>query len=149
MSQQTPLRRSTTALTLSSTSPAAASTVIGPTILGLYAFASLSITATLTGATGGVLDIYLQVSPDNGTTWVDYAHFAQLSAGAAATTKCFTVSRGAQQTTITAVGTGTTPVLAANTVVGGDFCDRMRVLYVAGASTSAGAAQTILVSGAQ
>lgn len=128
---------------LSSTSPAAASTAVGATITGLETIKSFYLYAVLTGGTGGTLDIYLQVSPDHGTTWVDYAHFAQLAAGAAAVTKAFTISRGAQQTTITAVGAGTSPALAVNTVLGGDFGDRMRVLYVAGASTSAGAAQVI------
>jgi hypothetical protein len=135
----------TATFNLSSTSPASASTAVGATVTGLGAFRSLDVFATLTGATGGVLDVYLQTSPDGGTTWVDYAHYVQIAAADGAANKRFLVTNGGQQTTVTTVGTGTTPALAANTVLGGDFGDRMRVVYVAGASTSAGAAQTILL----
>ena len=132
---------------LGGTSPAAASTAASTTITGLEAFKSLTFYCVLTGATGGTLDIYIQWSPDLGTTWVDYAHFAQLADGAAAIKRFFSVSRYGQQTTVTAVGSGTTAspgvALAANTVLGGDFGDRLRVVYVAGGGTSAGAAQII------
>jgi hypothetical protein len=60
----------TASFSLSATSPAAAGTVAGKPIL-LTGFRSLSILATLTGATGDTLDVYLQVSPDGGVTWVD------------------------------------------------------------------------------
>lgn len=132
----------------SDTSPAAADTAVSASKAGaLQRFGALTIIATLTGATGGTLDVYLQVSPDAGVTWYDYAHFAQLAAGAAAITKVITVSRAGQQTGIPTVGTGLSPALAANAVVGGDFGDMMRVLFVAGAGTSAGAVQTIKVIG--
>lgn len=132
----------------SDTSPAAAGTAVSASKAGaLQRFGALTIIATLTGATGGTLDVYLQVSPDAGVTWYDYAHFAQLAAGAAAITKVITVSRAGQQTGIPTVGTDLSPALAANAVVGGDFGDMMRVLLVAGASTSAGAVQTIKVIG--
>lgn len=139
-------KSSTLNTNLTATSPSSAVTAVGATITGIGLYRTLNVTATLTGATGGVLDVYLQVSPDGGTTWVDYAHFAQLAAGASAVSKSFAVSRQAQQLTITTVGTGTSAALAANTVLGGDFTDRMRVLFVGGSSTSAGAVQTILIS---
>lgn len=132
----------------SDTSPAAAGTAVSASKAGaLQRFGALTIIATLTGATGGTLDVYLQVSPDAGTSWYDYAHYAQISGSAAAVTKVITVSRHAQQTSITTIGTDLTPALAANSVVGGDFGDMMRVLFVAGAGTSAGAVQTIKVIG--
>lgn len=131
---------------ISSTSPSSASTAVGGSVGKLNKYDSIQVVATLTGATGGVLDVYLQTSAD-GSVWTDYAHFAQLSAGAVAVIKSFTVSRGGQFTTITTVGQGTTPALAANTVLGGEFGDQMRVVFVAGASTSAGAAQTIDIIG--
>lgn len=132
----------------SDTSPAAAGTAVSASKAGaLQRFGALTIIATLTGATGGTLDVYLQVSPDAGVTWYDYAHFAQLADGAAAITKVITVSRAGQQTGIPTVGTDLSPALAANAVVGGDFGDTMRVLFVAGAGTSAGAVQTIKVIG--
>lgn len=133
---------------LNSTSPASATTAVGATLAGLDAFETLTIFATLTGATGGTLDVYLQMSPDAGTTWVDYIHYAQILAAAGAASKLITVTRLTNSGTAPiAVGTGTTPALAANTIVGGNWGDRLRVLYVAGASTTAGAAQVIQIVG--
>lgn len=108
---------------------------------------SLLIYAAIRGGTGGTLDIYLQMSPDMGTTWVDYAHFAQLADGAAAIKRVWTVSKSAQQTSIVTVGSGSSPALAANTIIGGEFGDRIRVVNVAGVGTSAGAAQAITIVG--
>ena len=68
-----------------------------------------------------------------------------MAAGAAAASRVWTVTKNAQQTTLTAVGTGTAPALAANTIVGGDWGDRLRAVAVAGASTTAGASQTVLI----
>lgn len=127
----------------SGTTPAAASTVAQTAVTGLGGFNSMQVYASLIGATGGTLDIYLQYSPDGGTTWVDYVHYAQLAAGASALLKTFAVTKDAQQTTLTTVGSGTTPALAAATVVGGDWGDRLRVVTVAGTSTSAGAVVAI------
>jgi len=45
--------------------------------------------------------------------------------------------------TITAIGKDLVPALAVNTVVGGQFGRKMRLLFVAGAGTSAGASQTV------
>lgn len=129
---------------LSATSPSSATTVAGTPVTGLAGYGSMSIYANIQGGVGGTLDIYLQYSPDEGTTWVDYAHFAQLASGASAIKRVWTVSRSAQQTTIATVGTSTSPALSANSIIGGEWGDRLRVVMVAGASTSAGAAQTIL-----
>lgn len=128
---------------LSFTSRSSAGTTAGTAVTDLGGYRSMTIYAALQGATGGTLDIYLQVSPDGGTTWVDYAHFAQLAGGAAAIYRVWTVSRSAQQTSIATVGTGTSPALTANSVVGGEWTDQMRVVHVAGAGTSSGAVQTI------
>lgn len=113
---------------------------------GLDGYLSLSIVAKLVGATGGTLDVYLQSSPDQGTTWVDYAHFAQLAAGAAAVKYALVVGQGVQSAAPVVVGINATPALAVNTVVGGGWGDRLRLLMVAGASTSAGAAVNVTVS---
>lgn len=135
--------------TLTETSPASSGTTVSTAraLYGLDAFDSIMIVAVLQGATGDTLDVYLQVSENDSTLWVDYAHFPQIAAGAAATTRVWTVSRHAQGLSLTTVGTGNTPALAANTIVGGDFGERMRVVFVAGASTSAGASQTIHLIG--
>jgi hypothetical protein len=132
--------------TISGTSPAAPGTAVVGTAVDLSALLedieSLDVIATIVGATGGVLDLYLQCSSD-GTTWTDFAHFAQLTAGAASSVKTFSVSRFSQQSTITAVGQNLTPALAANTAIGGPVEMQIRCLAVAGASTTAGGAQSI------
>jgi hypothetical protein len=110
-------------------------------------YSAIRVVATLQGATGDTLDVYLQSSWDNGTTWFDIAHFAQLAAAAGATTKTVTFAREQQSTTATAVGKDASPALAANTFLGGEFGGLVRAYFVPGASTSAGAAQTIYILG--
>jgi hypothetical protein len=127
----------------SATSPASAITVAGTAVTGLAGYSSMTFYAALTGGTGGTLDLYLQWSPDEGTTWVDYAHFVQLASGATIIHRMFSTSSRAQQITVATIGVGSSPALAANTVVGGAWGDRLRVVMVAGASTSAGAAQVL------
>jgi hypothetical protein len=128
---------------LTATSPSSATTTAQTAITTVGPYRSMFIYASIQGATGGTLDIYLQVTPDSGTTWVDYAHFPQIAAGAAAIKRVWAVTKQAQQTTLATVGTGTTPALAANTIVGGEWGSQIRVVFVAGAGTSAGASQTI------
>ncbi len=133
--------------TITGTSPATATTaVLGSAVGMLQQYDGLRIVASLIGATGGTLDVYLQTSVD-GTTWYDYAHYAQLAAAAGAATLAFTVTRSAQQASITAIGSNASPALAANSVIGGDFGDRMRAICVAGAGTSVGALTTINITG--
>ncbi len=134
---------------IATTSPATAITSISASVGGLAAFETVTVLATLTGATGGVLDVYLQGSFDGGVTWYEVCHFTQVAAAAAA--KVYTVVF-ANAAAMTQVGTGTavsagTAVLTAGTIVGGHPGDQLRAVYVAGASTSAGAAQTFLVHG--
>lgn len=126
------------------TSPAAASTVVTTGINGLSAASSITIFAKVAGATGGVLDIYIQDSP-NGVRWYDYWHIPQIAAGAAAVQYAYCPALNDSVTVIGSVDAGTTPLLAAGAVRGGKWNDYMRVIYVAGASTSAGAAQDIRV----
>lgn len=136
-------------ITLTETSPAAASTVVGSTFLGGLAEADyLTMDATLTGATGGTLDIYLQreIGLPGSDVWADWYRFAQLSAGASAAH--YTLSSDAKATTITAIGIGTATAegdltLAAGTLTTPIPCGRVRFVFVAGTSTSAGAAQTV------
>lgn len=127
---------------LSATSPSSATTTAYTPVTGLAGYGSMSIYANIQGGTGGTLDIYIQYSPDEGTTWVDYAHFTQFASGAAAIHRVWTVSRSAQQTTIATVGVGTSPAMSAG-IIGGEWGDRLRLVMVAGSSTSAGAVQTI------
>lgn len=118
---------------------------IGPVIRGLAKYDELKIVAQLVGATGGTLDVFLQHSPDNGTTWFDYAHFTQLADGAAAV--IYNCSSRFGGTAPVAIGTGILPALGANLCVGGVVGNMMRCVGSAGAGTNTGAAVTITVVG--
>ena len=127
---------------ITGTSPAAASTVAGATQEGLGEAVSLTIVATLAGATGGTLDVYLQTSYDDGTTWYDMAHFPQLAGGAASSVRVWHVTRQEPLSTLTTIGSALVPALAANTVLN-HWGNKIRSVYVAGGGTSAGAAVNI------
>ena len=134
---------------ITGTSPGSAITAaLGSALHGLDVYDAIQIACEVQGATGGTLDLYVQASWDNGTTWWDWAHLAQLSAAAAAV-KYMINAPGMGAAAITAVGKGTTPALAVATVIGGvgSWGRSIRVLSVAGASTSAGAVQTFTVHG--
>lgn len=131
--------------TLGSTSPASASTVVGPTITGLDLYAACVVQTGLRGATGGVLDVVLQSSASGGAAggWFDMGHYTQIAAAAALAGSVGTFAKGFAQAP-TAINTvDGTPVLAAGTHLTSALGGAIRVVYVAGASTSAGAAETI------
>lgn len=147
---------------LTGTSPAAPGTVAGTaanTLLlsGMARFDAISIEATLQGATGGTLDVFLQVSCEYneinpletvngaiGGNWTDYVHWTPLAAGAASVTTRVSPSLS---NVITTVGLNLVPLLAAGTCVGGFWGHAMRLLFVAGAGTSLGATQTVKIVG--
>jgi hypothetical protein len=136
-----------TTITWSATSPSAAGTVVSSTLIcGLHRYDHVCIDATLIGGTGGTLDVYIQRKLDN-DVWQDWAHFPQLAAG---TTKRYSASirgDGGGSTAFVEVGGGSDNVpgvsLAANTIVNTQPTEVMRVVFVAGAGTTAGAVQTI------
>lgn len=141
--------RSLVTVAADATSPASASNYVGTGVSGFSKFRYLTFVATLTGATGGVLDVIVETSA-NGTTWYEYIHYTQKGAGSAATTTLYTPdpSSGA----LVSVGKndlantlGATMTLAAGNGAGGRWLDQLRIRYVAGSSTSAGAAQSVLV----
>lgn len=145
--------------TLTGTSPAAVGTSEIARIGGLAHASCLRIDAALVGATGGTLDIYLQrriygtnIPTASSGIWVDWLHFAQLTAGNAALKYTLWAGDNDPNTTILAVGqmsddllTGA-PALAAATFTGGLPGDAIRCIAVAGAGTSAGALVTIYVT---
>ncbi len=112
----------------------------------LSEYESLDITVTIaSNGSGGALDIYVQKSPDSGTTWIDCIHLPSRANAAAAVVYDQTLTR--QSTETTPVVTGT-EVLAANTVVHGEFGDRLRFRAVAGSgTTTTGVAVTVKVMG--
>ena len=110
-------------------------------------FDSLDILASLVGATGGVLDVYVQYSPDQGVNWADLVHFTQLGAGAAAIKYRASISLFTNAVAPVVVGTNASPALAAGAEVQGPWGDRLRLFFVAGSGTSQGAAVKVWVTG--
>jgi hypothetical protein len=106
----------------------------------------MQITAVIGATTGGTLDLYVQTSPDDGAHWFDQIHFAT-TAVATPVVQVATLSAISQPASAAPVpiGSGTTPVLAANTVVQGTGFNRIRLLMVANSSTSAAATVTVYV----
>jgi len=133
---------------MTGTSPAAASTTaVVANLSGLEKYSFFQIDAIITGGTGGTVDLYIQRKVDT-NTWLDWAHFTQVSA---ATTKRYTVSTVANGTIVEvgqlndAANSGSL-VLAANSFVGGHPGDDVRLVAVSGSGTSAGAVQTVYIS---
>lgn len=107
---------------------------------------ALDVFAELVGATGGTLDVYVQSSPDGGNNWTEVVHFPQLAGGAAAIKYQAPISLFTNATTPVVVGKNLAPALATNTVVNGAYSDRLRLLFVAGSGTTAGAAVRVTVT---
>lgn len=136
---------------VAATSPASESVATAGTIRGLEGYDSLHIDADLVGATGGTLSVFLQrkIADD---VWVDWARFPDLAAEASATNYSVWATTATTNGSAVAVGYGTdstpaAPTIAANTFIGGPPGEELRVVFSAGASTSAGAAQTIRITG--
>lgn len=141
-----PLQRAATFTLMNATTSASAGTTAITGVTGLDTYGYCVVYAKIQGATNGTLDFYVQTSFDGGTSWVDVGHFAQLAAGAAAVGNIALMGRGGTALSYTPIVVNTasgTPVLAANTFLAGVLGNALRVVYVAGAGTTAGAAQTI------
>jgi hypothetical protein len=130
------------------TSPAAAGYSLSTAKTGFCKWQTLRLDATITGATGGTIDVLVETSPD-GTTWYEMWHIAQSAAAAAAKSITVSFNRGTGYATTIGVGTlaSTTMTLASGAAVDGQWFDRLRVRMVAGTSTSAGAVQSVKASG--
>ena len=107
---------------------------------------AVDVIAELKGATGGTLDVYVQISPDDGISWYDLIHFQQLASAAAVMYYQAPVSNATTTTQPILVGKNLVPALAVNTVVNGAFSDRMRLVMVAGVSTTVGAPVIVRIS---
>src|SRR6186713_2594313 len=142
---------------VTATSPATQSVAVATAgeFHGLDAYDDFTIDARLAGATGGALDVVLQrkIADDN---WVDWLRFASVTAAAAAASFSFsTLGRGALAATqILAVAKSTdavpvAPTLTAGACVGGHPGNSLRVVFSAGASTTVGASQTVVITAHQ
>lgn len=130
------------------TSSSASTTTVSSTVTGLSNQEALSIEATLQGLTGGVCDIYLQDSPDGGTTWYDYGHWTQLAAAAAVSTQMYDPGINDRNTVI-GKGTAGAPgvALAANSFRGGHPFDAARIVMVTGTGVTLGKSQIVKLIG--
>lgn len=135
--------------TITADSPDEASTVVHDEVFKGALFSNadlLVIDAALNAGTNGALDVYLQRKLDD-NDWVDWVHFPQVAADGAA---AYTIVVDGKGGSLDAVGRGTDAspnvILAAskviNTLPGGD----VRVVFVAGAGTSAGGSNTITIT---
>jgi hypothetical protein len=111
-------------------------------------FDAVDLAIELVGATGGTLDVYVQSSLDQGLTWYDSVHAPQLAAGAGAVIYRTSLTHFAQPASAApvAIGKNLSPALAANVAVQGGWGDRIRLVFVAGSSTTAGAAVKVTVA---
>jgi hypothetical protein len=133
--------------TVSATSPATASTVIAGVFRGLREYDWFTVDAHLIGATGGALDVYLQrkVADD---VWVDWLHLPQKAAASAATRHTIDARSVEDGPVVVGIGTDATatPSMAAGKLACAHPGDEVRVVLVAGASTSVGAAQVVRIT---
>jgi hypothetical protein len=114
-------------------------------ITGLQSFQNAFLEVSVTGVPVGgtpTLDVYLQSSPDGGTTWRDFAHTSQITTS--------NVNQFVQLSGMTAGATtglaASDAALAANTVVQGPWGDRLRAKWVFVAGGSSGS-YTVAISG--
>lgn len=136
--------------TITGTSPSSASTAVIGTKTGVEPFDWFTIVAILIGGANTAGDIaWLQCRVDqNIDVWYDWLRFPAIAAGT--TYKYVVAPFGTNSIIATGTGTGASPgtaTLAANTTVGGHPGDCVRLVYTAGASTSAGATQTVYIKG--
>lgn len=114
----------------------------------LDSYSALNIVAEFSGATGGSLDLYIQVSTDMGLNWYDVVHFTQATALSPDKIYDVPMSNATTTTAPTVIGKNLAPALSAGTggaVVNGAFSDRMRLVMVAGSGTSAGTSVSVKV----
>lgn len=127
---------------VSNTSPAAASTVAGTTTVNISDLAWFQVYLDVQGATGGALDVYIQSR--YGSLWVDWYHHPQMAAAAGSEKRVIVPE---STSIVSTVGVDLVPALASGACVGGKPGDALRLCFVAGAGTSAGAAQVMRVIG--
>ena len=134
----------------SGTSPAAAGVAASArTATDLRHYQWLRFTCIVTGGTGGATDITVQTKVHS-DLWADWARTPAVAAtvttkyaiGPEATSVIPTIG-----TTDDALAGPYAVVLAAGTCVGGHPGDEIRLVYTAGAGTSAGAAQLVYLHG--
>lgn len=84
---------------------------------------------------GGTLVVVLQTSQD-GVNWYDTASTSSVANSAGPFVYSCAISLATQQSTMTAIGSGGTPAILPNVVVGGPFGRYARLAMTAGSGTS-------------
>jgi hypothetical protein len=131
---------------LASTAVTGDTAAAGDAVLSLDKYSRAVLLLTVSGKSvdgGDTLDIYVQYSPDFGTTWDDIAHFAQMTSAAVGDgTYVMVLNHGTAGIADRATDDGAT--LAAASVRNQPWGDRMRIKYD-GANLSGGDTVTIKV----
>lgn len=132
---------------------ASSALVTGSSVLGIASpmddWEAVDIAADLQGATGGTLNVYLQLSPDAGNNWYDIVHWTALAAAAPLAFYQSPLSLATNTAAPVAVGRNLAPSLgpgATAAVVNGAFSDRLRLVMVAGSGTTAGAPVVVRIA---
>ena len=125
--------------------PTTASTTTYGVAVHTPLFERLVLVAALASLSASTLDVYVQESWDNGTTWTDVGHFAQITAGHAAVIYRLVLPSAG---TAVVVGQGTVsnapPVLAAGSFADGPWGPMLRLVSVTGIGANASTATQTL-----
>lgn len=129
------------------TSPSAPGVMISSNSVASFApYDTIRMYATLTGGTGGTLDVVLEESFDQ-IEWFEFFRFPQVAAGVTKTWRATSVlQNGILEVGLSSLLTSQ-QVIAPNTNGAGPWGDFIRAKYIAGAGTTAGAPQIIRLIG--
>jgi len=108
---------------------------VGTAVTGLDHYNAATILLTIAGKTfdaSTTLDIYLQYSPDGGTTWDDIGRFTQVTNAAMGNGTYVMFLRPGAASVADRATDDADGTLAANNVRSVTWCDRMRVKYDGG-----------------
>jgi hypothetical protein len=95
--------------------------------------ASFFVSCTTRSGTSPTLDVYLQHSIDNGASYIDFAHFAQITAAGVYEVSWAAFSNATNNTANVATVTTGDAVLAADRVINGQICAKyFRLKWVIG-----------------
>lgn len=137
--------RSVNALITGAAPSSATTAVVGSSKDGFDAWQFMTATLQSAGNTGGTLNVYVQRFDPGLDLWVDWIAFPQIADGAASA--IYMASAYAAPQDIYTIGSGTTPLLGADSFSGGPAGDQLRVIATSGAGTSVGATVKVSFSG--
>lgn len=109
-------------------------------------YEGVEVVAELKGATGGTLDVYVQLCPSGGN-WYDVIRFPQIPAAQAIAYYQAPLSLATNTSVPVKIGKNLAPALGTTSgaVVNGAWTDRIRLVIVAGTGTTLGAQIVVYV----